>query len=176
MLNRVLTLLGLENRIISEFNVSVGKYVGSFQGKSYTYFGVDVNMYKFGEISPKKFLGLDISHLYTFHDTSVKTIFSLGIFPSDFQNYRNSKIRLIRRDNNVGITLPWFDFNILSAYWSNEQTDNLAFFSEKDVGKTIPVSIIYTPPKLKHFSLILLKRLKAGCTRCAPVFLRLWRW
>ena len=32
MLNRALTLLGLENRIISEFNVSVGKYVGSFQG------------------------------------------------------------------------------------------------------------------------------------------------
>lgn len=147
MLNRELTLLGLENRIISQFNVSVSKYVGSFQGQSYTYFGVDVNTYKFGEISPKKFLGLDISYLYTLHDTSVKTTFFLqGISQSDFQNYRNSKIRLIRRDNNVGITLPWLDFNFLFAYWSNEQTDNLAFFSEKDVGKTIPVSIIYTPP------------------------------
>ena len=147
MLNKVLTLLGLENRIISEFNVYVGKYVGSFQGVTYTYFGVDKIIYKFGGISPNKFLGLDISYLYTFYHSSVSTVFFLNISPSDFQNYRNSKIRLIRRDNDVGITLPWFDSNILSAYWSNEQTDNLAFFTESDVGKTIPVSIIYTPPR-----------------------------
>ena len=178
MLNNLLMMLSSGITVSGSFNVFVGKVSGSTQGTSVTNIGVHTVPNLYGEITPDQFLDHNILTLDTYYTSAAvgaqSSTFELDLTESEEPFYQNSTIRVTRRDISRSLMIPWYKKEGAIGKWMT--TDNALFFTEADVGKTIPVSIIYTPPKLKHFSLILLKRLKAGCTRCAPVFLRLWRW
>lgn len=169
MLNKLLMMLSSGKNILGTFSVVIGKYSTTFEGTAFTYIGVHTVPYVYGEITPKQFLEKEINNLNTSYSPGATTNLILDIPESDWPLYRNSSMRLTRRDSGKSIILPWSEKEGVSGFWVT--SENAAFFSESDVGKTISVSIIYTPPQAKTLFSGFIKAAKGWLhSLCASLF------